>query len=49
MRIVNRNDAVVQGVIINGRVAWDGAHYHPKLGVEQGFGQFLPRRKALLG
>lgn len=42
MRMVNRSDGAVNAVIINGRVAFEEGRFHPGLGKERGFGQFLP-------
>ncbi|MGH7293320.1 MAG: N-acyl-D-amino-acid deacylase family protein [Polyangiaceae bacterium] len=42
VRMVNRSDGAVRTVLVNGRVAFDGAAFDPALGRERGFGQFLP-------
>lgn len=41
-RLVNRNEGIVDYVMINGRLAVDEAEVVPALGREQGFGSFLP-------
>jgi N-acyl-D-aspartate/D-glutamate deacylase len=41
MRMVNRSDGAVDAVLINGRVAFEGGRFHPDLGKQRGFGQFL--------
>jgi N-acyl-D-aspartate/D-glutamate deacylase len=42
VRMVNRSDGTVRAVLVNGQVAFEGGAFHPSLGREQGFGQFLP-------
>jgi N-acyl-D-aspartate/D-glutamate deacylase len=44
MRMVNRSDGAVKAVLINGRVAFQDGRFHPELGKQRGFGQFLPSR-----
>ncbi|MEL6866546.1 MAG: amidohydrolase family protein [Bacteroidota bacterium] len=39
-RLVNRNDEVVELVMINGKIAWEGNAFSPAFGKER-FGQFL--------
>ena len=41
VRMVNRSDGAVTAVLVNGRVAWDGAAAVPELGRSTGFGTFL--------
>jgi len=41
-RLVNRNEGIVDYVLINGRLAVDDAKVVPALGREKGFGSFLP-------
>ena len=41
-RMVNRSDGAVAAVLINGRVAFDGAAIAPELGHAGGYGRFLP-------
>jgi N-acyl-D-aspartate/D-glutamate deacylase len=41
-RMVNRSDGAVNAVLINGRVAFQDGRFHPELGKQRGFGQFLP-------
>ena len=43
-RLVNRNDRAVRAVMVNGRMAWDGAALAPGFGERQGFGSLLRRR-----
>jgi hypothetical protein len=45
MRMVNRSDGTVNAVLVNGRVAFDQGAFEPALGVETGFGCFLPAGK----
>jgi N-acyl-D-aspartate/D-glutamate deacylase len=40
-RLVNRNDAAVDAVLVNGRVAWRDGEIAAALGNETGFGRFL--------
>ncbi len=40
-RLVNRNDAAVSAVIINGKIAWQDGGFSERFGKER-FGQFLP-------
>jgi N-acyl-D-glutamate deacylase len=42
VRMVNRSDGAVRSVLVNGRVAFDGASFDRELGRATGFGQFLP-------
>ncbi|MGD0523689.1 MAG: amidohydrolase family protein [Polyangiaceae bacterium] len=42
VRMVNRSDGAVRAVLVNGRVAYDGAAFDAELGRAVGFGQFLP-------
>jgi N-acyl-D-glutamate deacylase len=42
VRMVNRSDGAVRSVLVNGRVAFDGASFDHALGRATGFGQFLP-------
>jgi N-acyl-D-aspartate/D-glutamate deacylase len=42
VRMVNRSDGAVSTVLVNGRVAYDGAAFDGELGRATGFGQFLP-------
>jgi N-acyl-D-glutamate deacylase len=42
VRMVNRSDGAVRAVLVNGRVAFDGASFDGELGRATGFGQFLP-------
>ncbi len=42
VRMVNRSDRAVAGVVVNGRVAYHGNAFVPAFGKERGFGQFLP-------
>lgn len=39
-RLVNRNDEVVDCVIINGKIAWEGNDFHPDFGKKR-YGRFL--------
>jgi len=41
VRMVNRSDGTVRAVVVNGRVAFDGASFDGDLGRKTGFGQFL--------
>ncbi len=41
-RLVNRNDAAVDAVLINGRLAWRDGKIETAVGTETGFGRFLP-------
>ena len=41
VRMVNRSDGAVRGVLVNGRVAFEGGKFEAELGRERGFGQFL--------
>ena len=41
VRMVNRSDGTVRAVVVNGRIAFDGASFDPDLGRKTGFGQFL--------
>ena len=40
-RLVNRNDAAVDAVLINGRLAWRDGKIESGVGSETGFGRFL--------
>lgn len=40
-RLVRRNDAAVRAVLVNGRLAWEGASAAPGLGHERGYGSVL--------
>lgn len=42
-RLVNRNDEVVDLVMINGKIAWEGNDFSPEFGHER-FGEFLKAR-----
>lgn len=42
MRMVNRSDGAVRAVVVNGKLAFDGAGFAPALGRDGGFGTFLP-------
>jgi len=42
-RLVNRNDAAVRAVLVNGRLAWDGSAIGTGFGSEPGFGSVLRR------
>jgi N-acyl-D-aspartate/D-glutamate deacylase len=44
MRMVNRSEGAVSAVLINGRVAFEDGRFHPELGKQRGFGQFLGAR-----
>jgi N-acyl-D-glutamate deacylase len=46
VRMVNRSDGIVRSVLVNGRVAFDGARCDPALGHARGFGRFLPAHGA---
>lgn len=41
-RMVNRSDGAVEAVLIGGRVAYRNGDFAPTLGVERGYGVFLP-------
>ncbi len=47
MRMVNRSDGAVSAVLINGRVAFRDGSFDKGLGVETGFGRFLPAAGSL--
>ncbi len=49
VRMVNRSDAAVDVVLVNGRVAFRGGGVAPELGRERGFGQFLPAGEKVPG
>ena len=40
-RLVRRNDAAVRAVMVNGRLAWDGAELLPEVGKSAEFGRLL--------
>jgi N-acyl-D-aspartate/D-glutamate deacylase len=42
VRMVNRSDGAVDVVLVNGRVAFAGGAFDARLGIDTGFGQFLP-------
>jgi hypothetical protein len=42
VRMVNRSDAAVRAVLVNGKVAFEAGRVVPELGAERGFGTFLP-------
>jgi N-acyl-D-aspartate/D-glutamate deacylase len=42
-RLVRRSDGVVDAVVVNGRVAWRDGALARGVGVERGFGRWLPR------
>mgnify|MGYP000126000910 CR=1 FL=1 len=41
-RLVNRNPGLVEHVLINGKLAVENEEISPKLGIEKGYGRFLP-------
>ena len=41
-RLVNRNPGLVKYVVINGKIAVEDEIIQPELGLEPGYGQFLP-------
>ena len=43
-RLVNRNPGLVEHVLINGKLAIENEEISPKLGIEKGYGRFLPAR-----
>ncbi|MGH8445150.1 MAG: N-acyl-D-amino-acid deacylase family protein [Solimonas sp.] len=44
-RMVNRSDGAVEAVVISGRVAFRNGEFAATLGVERGYGVFLPYRR----
>jgi len=44
VRMVNRSDGAVRAVVVNGKIAFRDGVVAAELGVDAGFGQFLPAR-----